>query len=171
MLIDIIRPYYAYSDWANERIFSAAEGLSSEQFLQSDLPGVWPIRDSLVHIQWANRIWLGRWRGDAKRIDLKASDFPDVESIRAAARQISGEIHAFLDSLDDEQVGAEFTYTNHLQEQHAFPLGMQLLHVANHATYHRGESAALLTRFGCSPGEIDITRWMAWKAGSEVRRP
>lgn len=159
-MIETIRRYYDYADWANERVFSAAEGLTEPQFLQSELPGIWPIRDTLVHIQWANSIWLGRWRGDPAPVDLNAADFPDVPSIRSAAARISTDIHAFLDGLDDRQIAADFTYTNHLQETHAFPLGMQLLHVANHATYHRGEVAALLSRHGCSPGEIDVTRWM-----------
>ncbi|MGE3797450.1 MAG: DinB family protein [Thermomicrobiales bacterium] len=163
MLIETLREYYAYTDWANDRVLTAAEALTPQQFLESDLPGISSIRDTLVHIQWANWVWLGRWKPDPGRADFDKLEFPDIASIRAFGEQMSSDLHAMLEQLDDEQVGRQAAYTNHLNEKHEFSLGLQVLHLANHATYHRGEVAALLTRFGCSPGEIDITRWMARK--------
>lgn len=166
MLIDTIREYFDYTEWANDRVLTAAEGLTQEQLFVSDLPGIWSIRDTLVHIQWANWIWLGRWMPEAKRGDFEGETFPDLASIRAFGDNMAKELRAFLNGLDEESISAGFPYKNHLNEKHEFPLGMQLLHLANHATYHRGEVAALLTRYGCSPGEIDITRWMVWRQTS-----
>ncbi len=38
MLIDTLHGYHAYATWANSRILKAAEKLTADQFLKSDLP-------------------------------------------------------------------------------------------------------------------------------------
>ncbi|MCC6943947.1 MAG: DinB family protein [Thermomicrobiales bacterium] len=164
MLIEFIRDYYDYSEWANDRILTAAEGLTTEQFLESDLEGIWPIRFSIAHMMLAQWAWIGRWNdGKDSQDDIEETDFADVASIRAFWPGVYDAMRELLDRLDDEQLARDFTYVNYLGETRTYPLGNQLLHVANHSTYHRGEVAALLTRFGCSPGEIDFNRWQDWR--------
>ena len=156
MLIDTIRDYHDYTEWANDRILTASEGLTEEQFVNSDLSGVWPIRDSLVHMVWAQVTWLSRWRPETPRFKTKSSELPDLASIRSNWNDVNREMRLLLDGLDDGQLASK-------DDLDDFPLGMQLIHLANHQTYHRGEVAALLTRYGCSPGELDMNRWVVWK--------
>jgi len=164
MLIEFIRDYYDYTEWANDRILTAAEGLTAEQFLQSDLPHVWPVRDGLAHVMLAQLSWINRWNdGKDSLDDIQETDFADLASIRAFWPDVYAAMRTLLDRLDDEQLARDFTYVNHLGETRNYLLGHQLLHVANHSTYHRGEIAALLSRYGCSPGEIDFNRWQDWK--------
>lgn len=164
VLLETLRNYHDHAIWANDRMLTAAEGLTPEQFLRSDLPDVWPIRDTLVHMMWGQVIWLGRWNQDVAGLDCKPADFPDVGSVRRHWEKIDAVHQGFLASLDEAQLAAkDVTYTNQMNETHTFPLPMLILHLGNHATYHRGEVAALLTGYGCSPGELDITRWLAAK--------
>lgn len=166
MLIDAIRDYYDYTEWANDRVLAAAEGLTAEQFLQSDLPGFLPINISLAHIMLSQWAWIGRWNDGRDSLDREETDFVDLASIRAFWTDTYAAMNALLDRLDDDQLARDFTYVNYLGETRTFALGHQLLHVANHSTYHRGEVAAILTRYGCSPGEIDFNRWLDWKRAS-----
>ncbi|MBX3069457.1 MAG: DinB family protein [Thermomicrobiales bacterium] len=162
MLLETLCDYHDYAIWANDRILTAAEGLTPEQFLQSGLPDVWPVRDTLVHMMWAQVIWLGRWGQDVAGLDPKKLKFPDVASVRTHWEKVDAVHSAFLTSIDASAFGSsDVTYTNQLKKTHTFPLPILVLHLGNHATYHRGEVAALLTSYGCSPGELDITRWLA----------
>ena len=47
-------------------------------------------------------------------------------------------------------------YVNFQGETWTYPLWQQLLHQVNHATQHRSEVAAQLTRFRHSPGWLDF---------------
>ena len=112
-----------------------------------------------VHMVWAQVTWLSRWRPETPRFKTKSSELPDLASIRSTWNDVNREMRLLLDGLDDGQLASK-------DDSDDFPLGMQLIHLANHQTYHRGEIAALLTRYGCSPGELDINRWVVWKRKS-----
>lgn len=156
MLTDVMRDYYTYSEWANERVLAAAERLTPEQFLESDLDGIFPIRDSLVHIMVSQWAWIERWNGRIPPTYPEEADFPDVASIRAYWSEVYAGMRALFDRFDDDQLASDLTYTNFKGEQYTYQIWEQLLQVANHSTYHRGEIAALLTRHGASPGELDF---------------
>ena len=163
MLTTMMRDYYDYTEWANDRVLAAAGQLTPEQFLESDLDGIFPIRESLAHIMLSHWAWVERWNGRTPTTYPEESDFPDVASIRAFWSDVYTGMRAILARLDDTQLAADFTYTNFRGETWTYPLWQQLHQVANHSTYHRGEVAALLTRFGASPGELDFLIWRDWQ--------
>lgn len=159
MLTDVICDYYGYTQWANERVLEATALLTPDQLLTADLEGIWSIRDTLVHIMISHWAWVERWNGRTPETYPEEKDFPDVETLRSFWTDVHNAMGDLLDRLDDDQLAAPFTYTNFRKEVWTYPLWEQLLQVANHATYHRGEVAALLTRFGRSPGELDFLIW------------
>ena len=163
MLTGVMRDYYTYSEWANERVLEAAGSLSAEQFLESNLEGVWSIRDSLVHIMVSQWAWIERWNGRIPATYPEEADFPDVASIRAYWSEVYAGMHALFERFDDDQLASDLTYTNFKGEQHTYQIWEQLLQVANHSTYHLGEIAALLTRHRASPGELDFLVWQDGK--------
>ncbi len=166
MLTDVMRDYYDYTEWANERVLDAAERLSPEQFLESDLEGVWSIRDSLVHIMVSQWAWIERWNGRTPATYPEKAEFPDVASIRARWSEVYAGMRALFERWDDDQLASDLTYTNFKGEVWTYPIWEQLLQVANHSTYHRGDLAALLTWFGASPGELDFLIWRDWQGRS-----
>lgn len=163
MSVDTIREYYAYTRWANGRVLDCAEQLSEEQVHHSDGPANWSIRDLLVHVMSGQERWLSRWQGRQGGPEpplLDPTGFPDIASIRARWAQVDADTEKFLVGLTEDDLSREVSYHNLQGKPLTHRLGQQLMHQANHATYHRGEIAALLTRFGASPGEIDYLRYV-----------
>ena len=62
----------------------------------------------------------------------------------------------FVERVTDEQLGNTFSYKNTSGKPLTKTLWHAMAHLVNHGTQHRTEAAALLTDFGCSPGDIDL---------------
>jgi uncharacterized damage-inducible protein DinB len=160
MNVKVIRAYYHYTDWANQRVLTCASKLPNDQFCHSDLEGVWSVRETLVHILWGQEIWLDRWLG-LMRGDLWSPEaFPAVDKLITDWDRVTSKTWSFIDTLTDARLAADWSYTNQRGDSFTRPLWQMMLHQANHATYHRGDVASMLTRYGQSPGEIDVLRWV-----------
>ena len=165
MLAVAIRALYDYSAWASPLVLDAAEHLDREQLLAADGGGYGSVRDTLVHIVAAEWLYLERWRGRSPTALWDPAAFPDVAAIRARWAAVEGETRAFVAGLREADLGRVVAYVNLQGETWAYPLWQQLLHQANHATQHRSEVAAALTRFGHSPGWLDFLVYLDERGG------
>ncbi len=156
MLATAIRTLYAYGAWANSRLLVAAEGLSLDQLVAADGGGYGSIRDTLVHVAASEWLFLERWRGRSPAALWDPATFPDIATLSGRWSEVEAETHAFVAGLGEDDLGRVVAYVNLQGETWAYPLWQQLLHQANHATQHRSEVAAQLTRFGRSPGWLDF---------------
>jgi uncharacterized damage-inducible protein DinB len=154
-MLEAIRDLYAYSAWANARILETAEQLTPEQYTTAS-EGTDSIRDTLVHTASAHWLWLERWRESSPRGLWDPADFPDVAALRSRWDEVEDATSAYLATLREADLARVVSYVNFQGETWAYPLWQQLLHQVNHATQHRSEAALLLTRFGYSPGWLDL---------------
>ena len=159
-MIEAIRGYYAYSQWATERLLAAAERLTPEQWLAPQNAGRGSIRDTLAHFIGTQRGWLAWWDGSLPPLQaygykLEGSDVPDMAAMRAAWAAMEENTAAFIAGLTDADL--ERVYGIDVPQGPRFELALwkMMLHVANHNTQHRSEAAAMMTAFDCSPGDLD----------------
>jgi uncharacterized damage-inducible protein DinB len=147
---------YQYNQWANAKILGAAANVTQEQYLA---PGSFPhggLRGTLVHALSAEWIWRTRWEGTSPTSVLKPDEFPTLDSLRTRWVEEERRLMAFVERLRDEQLDSTFDYKNTAGTPFTRVLWHTMAHVVNHGTQHRSEAAALLTNFGCSPGDIDL---------------
>jgi uncharacterized damage-inducible protein DinB len=168
-MIEGIRTLYAYSAWANARILETAGQLTPEQFT-ADADGCGSIRDTLVHTASAQWLWLERWRGAAPTELWDPAEFSDVATLRTRWQEVEEATSDYIASLREPDLARVVSYVNFQGETWAYPLWQQLLHQVNHATQHRSEAALLLTRFGYSPGWLDLLVYVDEQSPDQRRR-
>jgi len=87
---------------------------------------------------------------------FKPEDFPTFESLRARWAEEEKLLMAFVEGLTDERLNERFGYTSTEGRSHERILWQTMAHLINHGTQHKTETAAMLTNFGHSPGDIDL---------------
>ncbi len=150
---DRIRFLFDYSYAATARILAAAAALEPGAFAgPAPVRGCASLRDTLVHVLDAERAWrhgLRTGRDDAPDLDPDA--FPTAAALADAWRTDEALMRAWLATLDDAAMSAI--------TPNGRPLWHCLAHVVNHGTQHRSEAAMMLTHWGCSPGELDLSAY------------
>jgi uncharacterized damage-inducible protein DinB len=151
---------YKYNQWTTTKILNAASNVTQEQFLA---PASFPhggLRSTLVHTLFAEWIWRHRWEGTSPVVRLKPEDFPNLESLCVRWADEEKLLMAFVDNVTEERLNSRFFYTNTKGVPFEKILWQVMAHVVNHGTQHKTEAAALLTEFGCSPGDIDLVYFL-----------
>ena len=147
---------YQYNRWANAKILNNASNLPQEQFLA---PASFPhggLRSTLVHALFAEWIWRQRWEGTSPTGRFKPEEFPTFASLQTRWLEEERHLMSFVNNVTDDQLNSTFRYTDTKGRPFTRVLWHAMAHVVNHGTQHRSEAAAMLTEFGCSPGDIDF---------------
>lgn len=151
---------YKYNQWANAKILNAAANVTEEQFLADASFPHGGLRGTLVHTLFAQWIWRNRWQGTSPTVRLKPEEFPTFESLRTRWVEEETLLMEFVDGLTDKKLNEVIHYKNIKGVPLEQVLWKMMAHVVNHGTQHRAEAAALLTDFGCSPGDVDMIYFM-----------
>jgi uncharacterized damage-inducible protein DinB len=145
-----------YHYWAQDRVFNAVEALSPDMFTR-DLGNSFPsVRDTLVHIHFAECVWYARWTNESMPMP-SAESFPDVGSIRQASGEHQVRMRALLEHLGQDGINKAQEYTSRLDGNDHKTLFWQMFqHMINHGTYHRGQVTMMLRQLGAEPVGTDL---------------
>ena len=147
---------YTYNKWANRKILSSVANVRPEQFLADASFPHGGLRSTLTHAMFAEWIWRNRWQGTSPSVRFKPDDFPTFESLRLRWSEEEQLLMEFVYSVRDEQLNSVLGYKDTKGVPHQQILWKMMVHVVNHGTQHRSEAAAMLTGYGCSPGDLDM---------------
>jgi uncharacterized damage-inducible protein DinB len=142
-----IRYLFDYDRWGTRRVLNVAVHLSEEEWSRPEVVGERGIGGVLVHALGAHMRWRGGWQGRTDRPRPELDPLPSPADLRDRWEIEWNALDEFLDGLDEARLNAPYD---------AFRLWQTMLHLVNHGTQHRSEAAALLTRAGHSPGDLDL---------------
>ncbi len=154
-LSDVIATVNRHADWANARMFAAAERLSPEQLTRPVGSSDSSIRDTLHHQFESQETWIERVFGLPANDGRPASELPDVASFRVWAGELAALLAHHVAEAGEGGLASAATYSSSSRVW-TQPRWQLLLHQANHQMQHRSEIALWLTQLGCSPGNLDM---------------
>ena len=137
-----------YHYWARDRMWSALEALSPENYTR-DLGNSFPsVRDTLVHMYAGEWVWYSRWTGYSPTEFPNPEDFPDLDAIRDPWKSQEQKVRLFVGSLGDAGMARVIDYKTFKGDPSRSIFWQMLQHVVNHATFHRGQVTTMLRQMG-----------------------
>ena len=147
-----LRTMLDYHYWARDRLLTALETLSAEQFTRDLGSSFKSIRDTVAHIYAAEWAWYSRWQGESPTALLPMDMFPDVTTIRGKWLDLEQQVRAFLEASSND-IDKVFNYKLLSGQPGSTPLWQMMQHVVNHASYHRGQVTTMLRQIGATPAK------------------
>jgi uncharacterized damage-inducible protein DinB len=147
---------FNHNYWARDCQLQACAALSEEQFQRSLGSSFASVRDTLVHMVGAERIWLARWRGRAPQFMPSPLEFPTLSAVSETWCTVEREMREYLATLGDQTLEQPLTYVSQNGDSFTNELWRLMLHVVNHQGYHRGQVATLLRQLGLQPPGVDF---------------
>jgi uncharacterized damage-inducible protein DinB len=165
MTADDLKTTFDYGYWANRKVLEAISQLTPEEFVQPVAGSFGSVRNTMVHILSAEWGWLARCGGPQRGPQLKAEDYPALESVLEVWNRVEGYVREFLSRLEDEDMPRIIEFELPPGSKRAMALGELMQHGALHGIHHRGQIALLLRLLGKTPGNFDALFYYATRRG------
>jgi uncharacterized damage-inducible protein DinB len=149
---------YAYNRWANGHVLDACRKLTPDQYVAEPAPGWSSVRSTVVHIAVVTDGWLRGMAGESVQSLPTEADLPTVEDAASQLDQAYRRFDDLLPTLTPEQMTTPRTFRGRRGDW-VMPPWVVLRHIVNHSTYHRGQVASKLKRFGVEQPATDFVFW------------
>ena len=156
---DDVVALFAYDRWANRKVLDACRKLTAEQYVAEPAPGWSSARSTVYHIALVTEFHLRKLAGDPD------DSFPteaDLATMDDAARLLERAYRRFEElqpTLTPEWLNTVYTLRGPGWTA-TQPRWAMLRHIVNHSTYHRGQVASKLKRFGVEQPTTDFSFWV-----------
>ena len=149
---------YAYNSWADSRVLGACHKLTPEQYAAEPAPGWSSVRSSVVHLAVVTHGWLHALAGQSAGGIPTESEVPTLDDAERLLEQAHQVFERLLPTLTPERLAAPQTLRRGSRSA-VLPPWVVLRHIVNHSTYHRGQIASKLKRFGVEQPATDFVFW------------
>lgn len=150
-----------YNRWMNERLYAVAREMTDDERKQDRGAFFGSIHRTLNHILWGDRIWLGRFTGDAYSVPAFGADMH--EGFDALVHERTATDTAILEwagQLTPAWMEGLLEYRRASDgAQRSLPRWIAVTHLFQHATHHRGQVVTLMRQAGHDIGVTDLP-WM-----------
>ena len=157
---EIFIQYASHHLWANQALLSVIETLSKDQQeaeIRSSFPSIYK---TVLHLLDAESIWWQRIKLQEKITRPSDSDAGDFAALKQQLLQQNKRWQEWIAQTNEHGLQHEFIYFNSKKERFKQPVYQMLLHLFNHATYHRGQLVTLLRQLGVE--KIPATDFIVW---------
>jgi uncharacterized damage-inducible protein DinB len=152
--LEHIKELYDYLFWGDRMMFSAATALPDAEYFMERGMSAGSIHKLLAHLMGAEAVWLERWRGQAPARIENADDHPTRAALDARWERVHADLREFLSKQTNESLAGPITFRSFTGDPSAIPLGELMVHVVDHASYHRGQLNTMIKQAGGQPAPV-----------------
>ena len=164
---DDVTALFAYDRWANRRVFDACRKLTAEQFTAEPAAGWSSVRSTIYHIAMATEFNLRALVGDSGDGLPTESALTSVDDVCQLLECAYRRFDELRPTLTPERLNTLLTL-HAIGRTFTLPRWAILRHIVNHSSYHRGQVASKLKRFGIEQPITDFFWWMIEQVPQEA---
>lgn len=154
--LEYIRLIWEYNYWANHKLLNCLQTISEQQFKQHFDYGIGSLHVHVIHIMWAEALWLRRIKGQ-DRINWTAESHPTLDVIFAQWQSVENDYRDYLKVLTQDELMRNVPVYSMAKDKHYIhPVYEILIHVVNHGSDHRAQMLRLIGDFGGETFEQDM---------------
>ena len=149
-----------YNAWQNGSLYREADRLEDDQRRANRGAFFGSLHTTLAHILWGDMMWMSRLDGWEKPAvgPADGEQWLDWERLKATRAEADRRIAEWADRLEDADLLGDLSwYSGILKRDVSKPMWIVVAHVFNHQTHHRGQAHAILTSFGMTPDDTDLS--------------
>ena len=150
---------FAYDRWANRKVLDACRKLTAEQYVAEPVPGWSSVRSTVYHIALVTEIHLRTLAGDPNDSIPTEAELATVDDAARLLERAYRRFEELQPMLTPERLNTVVTLRRWGHTATRPPWAM-LRHIVNHSTYHRGQVASKLKRFGVEQPTTDFFFWV-----------
>ena len=150
-----------YNNWQNANLIAAAGNLSDAERRRDRGAFFGSIFATLVHLYWADTMWMHRFTGSVSAHGATPADSPgevdDWQTYCDGREVLDRLISDWAANVSADALLADISYFSAaVNRQITEPLGLIATHMFNHQAHHRGQVHVMLTAAGARPGDTDL---------------
>lgn len=149
---------FAFNRWANAKMLDACRQLSAAQYVAEPAPGWSSVRATVYHIAVVTEGWLRGLANDPDRSFPTEAELATVDDAQRLLERAYRRFDDLLPTLTPDWLATPTTLRGRTRSA-TLPPWAVLRHIVNHTTYHRGQVASKLKRFGVQQAETDFIYW------------
>jgi uncharacterized damage-inducible protein DinB len=164
---DDVVALFAYDRWANTKVLDACRKLTAQQYVAEPVPGWSSVRSTIHHIAIVTELHLRTLAGvPDDRLPTEA----DLATVDDAARLLERAYRRFEELRPTLTPAGLNTLLTLRPPGYTFtlPRWALLRHIVHHSTYHRGQVASKLKRFGIEQSITDFFFWVIEQVPQEA---
>jgi uncharacterized damage-inducible protein DinB len=143
-----------YSRWASERSLHAAQALTEEELSRDLGNSHGGVFGTLLHLFLSDRVWLSRLQGRPRLSFADDGESWTLDTLGPAWTSVAEGYRQWAVEQNDAEAILE--YVNLAGKPSSLPLWQVIMHVVNHATYHRGQITTMVRQLGHTPVATDL---------------
>jgi uncharacterized damage-inducible protein DinB len=155
---DDVVALFAYDRWANRKVLDACRKLTAEQYISAPIAGWSSVRSTIVHIALATDFNLRSLASDPDDCIPTEVELATVDDAARVLERAYRRFEELRPLLTPERLNAVLTL-RWPGNTAILPQWALLRHIVNHSSYHRGQIASKLKRFGIEQPNTDFFFW------------